>query len=137
MASGRGVTCAAKKLKDKCNKIENQQAFKDLMMELDVLLSVKKHRNLVEFYGACVTDLQNLIIFEEFICGPSLEVQNYTPSTCQLLPARKSVEKAVLTESIGRRFFRVAGVELVLGMQCIAGASTFSRGSLLFTNATQ
>ena len=42
-------------------------------MELDVLTSVGKHQNLVEFYGACVQDPTNPVILEEFVEGPNLE----------------------------------------------------------------
>ena len=50
-----------------------EQAYKDLVMELDVLTSVGKHQNLVEFYGACVQDPTNPVILEEFVEGPNLE----------------------------------------------------------------
>mmetsp|Transcript_12092 Transcript_12092/g.18971 ORF Transcript_12092/g.18971 Transcript_12092/m.18971 type:complete len:330 (+) Transcript_12092:425-1414(+) len=69
----RGITCAAKKLKDRCNKAENVQAYKDLIMELDILVSIGRHPNLVEFYGACIVDQSSPVIFEEFVDGPSLE----------------------------------------------------------------
>ena len=49
------------------------QAYKDLVMELDVLTMVGKHQNLVEFYGACVQDPNNPVILEELVEGPNLE----------------------------------------------------------------
>ena len=50
-----------------------EQAYKDLIMELDVLTTVGKHQNLVEFYGACVQDPTNPVILEELVEGPNLE----------------------------------------------------------------
>jgi serine/threonine protein kinase len=50
-----------------------EQAYKDLIMELEVLTSVGKHQNIVEFYGACVQDSANPVILEEFVEGPNLE----------------------------------------------------------------
>eukprot|EP00961_Rhodomonas_salina_P245290 3314345-Rhodomonas_salina.1 len=41
----RGQTVAAKKLKDR-KKDQNKQAYKDLVMELDILVSVGAHPNL-------------------------------------------------------------------------------------------
>jgi serine/threonine protein kinase len=52
---------------------QHGQAYRDLVMELDVLTSVGKHQNLVEFYGACVQDPTNPVILEEFVEGPNLE----------------------------------------------------------------
>mmetsp|Transcript_16793 Transcript_16793/g.35505 ORF Transcript_16793/g.35505 Transcript_16793/m.35505 type:complete len:309 (-) Transcript_16793:338-1264(-) len=70
-AKMRNLTCAAKKLKNSTRT--DSQAYKDLVMELDVLTSVGKHQNLVEFYGACVQDPTNPVILEEFVEGPNLE----------------------------------------------------------------
>ena len=50
-----------------------QQAYKDLVMELDVLTLVGQHQNLVVFYGACVQDPSNPVILEELVEGPNLE----------------------------------------------------------------
>jgi serine/threonine protein kinase len=54
-------------------------------MELDVLTSVGKHQNLVEFYGACVQDPTNPVILEEFVEGPNLEHYLEASAQCQLL----------------------------------------------------
>mmetsp|Transcript_23475 Transcript_23475/g.63365 ORF Transcript_23475/g.63365 Transcript_23475/m.63365 type:complete len:309 (+) Transcript_23475:151-1077(+) len=67
----RNLDCAAKKLKHTAGV--QSQAYKDLVMELDVLTTVGKHQNLVEFYGACVEDPTNPVILEEFVEGPNLE----------------------------------------------------------------
>mmetsp|Transcript_605 Transcript_605/g.1424 ORF Transcript_605/g.1424 Transcript_605/m.1424 type:complete len:128 (+) Transcript_605:1-384(+) len=42
-------------------------------MELDILVSIGVHPNLVQFKGACLFDKENPILFEEFVQGPSLE----------------------------------------------------------------
>ena len=70
-ANLKGRQCVAKKLK---NGVGPQtQAYKDLVMELEILTSVGHHPNLVEFYGACIVDLQAPIILEEIVKGPNLE----------------------------------------------------------------
>ncbi len=95
-AKFRNLPCAAKKLKN-ATKTDSQveitisiffvqrtilrkeslnfpkQAYKDLIMELDILATVGKHQNLVEFYGACIQDVADPVIFEEFVDGPNLE----------------------------------------------------------------
>jgi len=71
-ATLNGKDVAAKKLKDR-NRENNLQAYKDLVMELDILVSIGRHPNLVEFKGACLVDRENPVIFEEFVTGPSLE----------------------------------------------------------------
>eukprot|EP00286_Rhodomonas_abbreviata_P021859 CAMPEP_0181306314 /NCGR_PEP_ID=MMETSP1101-20121128/10229_1 /TAXON_ID=46948 /ORGANISM="Rhodomonas abbreviata, Strain Caron Lab Isolate" /LENGTH=336 /DNA_ID=CAMNT_0023412353 /DNA_START=84 /DNA_END=1091 /DNA_ORIENTATION=- len=72
----RGETVAAKMLKeDKEHGIchtSDEQGYKDLIMELDILLSIGTHPNLVQFMGACIEDRGNPIVFEEFVNGPSL-----------------------------------------------------------------
>jgi len=67
----RGMPCVAKKLKTGTQI--NSQAYKDLVMELDILCSVGKHPNLVEFYGACISNPEKPILFEEFVDGPNVE----------------------------------------------------------------
>mmetsp|Transcript_30148 Transcript_30148/g.74146 ORF Transcript_30148/g.74146 Transcript_30148/m.74146 type:complete len:317 (+) Transcript_30148:124-1074(+) len=67
----RGRECVAKKLKTGVNA--QTQAYKDLIMELEILTSVGQHPNLVEFYGACIQDSGSPIILEELVKGPNLE----------------------------------------------------------------
>eukprot|EP00287_Rhodomonas_sp_CCMP768_P020964 CAMPEP_0202825218 /NCGR_PEP_ID=MMETSP1389-20130828/12886_1 /ASSEMBLY_ACC=CAM_ASM_000865 /TAXON_ID=302021 /ORGANISM="Rhodomonas sp., Strain CCMP768" /LENGTH=319 /DNA_ID=CAMNT_0049498411 /DNA_START=29 /DNA_END=988 /DNA_ORIENTATION=- len=71
LPNGEVQECVAKKLKHGTEP--NSQAYKDLVMELDILTSVQKHPNLVEFYGACIKDTQSPIILEEYVDGPNLE----------------------------------------------------------------
>jgi len=63
--------CVAKKLKTGVDS--RTQAYKDLVMELEILTSVQKHPNLVHFFGACIKDQNNPIILEEYVDGPNLE----------------------------------------------------------------
>lgn len=70
-ATLRGRECVAKKLK--LGVGPQTQAYKDLIMELEILTSVGHHPNLVEFYGACIVDLQQPIIIEELVKGPNLQ----------------------------------------------------------------
>lgn len=65
------TTCAAKMLKE--NVTNMSQAYKDLIMELDILTTVKQHPNLVTFFGACIIDKQQPVVFEELVLGPTLE----------------------------------------------------------------
>mmetsp|Transcript_14666 Transcript_14666/g.33864 ORF Transcript_14666/g.33864 Transcript_14666/m.33864 type:complete len:335 (-) Transcript_14666:293-1297(-) len=67
----KGRKCVAKKLKQ--NTGPQSQAYKDLIMELDIRPSVGHHPNLVEFYGACIVNLSSPIILEELVKGPNLE----------------------------------------------------------------
>mmetsp|Transcript_8587 Transcript_8587/g.21154 ORF Transcript_8587/g.21154 Transcript_8587/m.21154 type:complete len:310 (+) Transcript_8587:222-1151(+) len=67
----KGRECVGKKLKQ--NIGPQSQAYKDLIMELEILTSVGHHPNLVEFYGACIVDLTSPIILEELVKGPNLE----------------------------------------------------------------
>ena len=48
----RGQTCVAKMLKSGVSA--NTQAYKDLIMELEILTSVTAHPNVVQFMGACI-----------------------------------------------------------------------------------
>eukprot|EP00960_Hanusia_phi_P046243 757718-Hanusia_phi.AAC.1 len=66
-----GMTCVAKKLKNGVDS--GSQAYKDLVMELEILTSVQPHPNVVRFWGACITNPSNPIIFEEYVDGPTLE----------------------------------------------------------------
>lgn len=70
-ATLRGRECVAKKLKSGVGA--QTQAYKDLVMELEILTTVGQHPNLVEFLGACISDLQQPIILEELVKGPNLE----------------------------------------------------------------
>lgn len=56
---------AAKKLKHGTES--NSQAYKDLVMELDILTSVQKHPNLVQFFGACIKDTNNPVSVSSFL----------------------------------------------------------------------
>lgn len=71
IATLRGRTCVAKKLRNGVDS--NSQAYKDLIMELDIMMTVGAHPNLVEFYGAVIIDPKNPIILEEFVSGPNME----------------------------------------------------------------
>jgi len=67
----RGRVCVAKKLKHGIGP--ESQTYKDLVMELDILTTMGRHPNLVEFYGANISNTKSPILFEEYIRGPSLE----------------------------------------------------------------
>ena len=64
------IVCAAKMLKQGEG---DEQAYKDLITELEILTSVGSHPNLVGFLGACIADKKEPIVFEEYVDGPSLE----------------------------------------------------------------
>ncbi|EKX44679.1 hypothetical protein GUITHDRAFT_72031 [Guillardia theta CCMP2712] len=66
-----GMTCVAKQLKNGVDA--GSQAYKDLVMELEILTSVQPHPNVVRFWGACIVNPNSPIIFEEFVDGPTLE----------------------------------------------------------------
>eukprot|EP00802_Teleaulax_amphioxeia_P025809 Tamp_26733.p3 GENE.Tamp_26733~~Tamp_26733.p3 ORF type:complete len:128 (-),score=14.81 Tamp_26733:400-783(-) len=55
------------------NVTNMSQAYKDLIMELDILTTVKQYPNLVTFFGACIIDKQQPVVFEELVLGPTLE----------------------------------------------------------------
>ncbi|EKX42114.1 hypothetical protein GUITHDRAFT_111966 [Guillardia theta CCMP2712] len=65
------TTCVGKKMKN--NMKAGCQAYKDLMMEMDVLASIPHHPNVVQFLGACIEDIENPVMFEEYVNGPTLE----------------------------------------------------------------
>ena len=67
----RGIECAAKILKNKGE--ENSQEYKDMVVELFMLSRVGKHPNLVQFYGACVSDMRCPILVLELMEGQDLE----------------------------------------------------------------
>mmetsp|Transcript_4574 Transcript_4574/g.11109 ORF Transcript_4574/g.11109 Transcript_4574/m.11109 type:complete len:319 (-) Transcript_4574:130-1086(-) len=67
-----GVKCAAKSLKNWGDGLI-EQAYKDIVMELDVLITMGKHPNLVVFHGVCLQDKRNPIVVEELVEGPCLE----------------------------------------------------------------
>jgi len=69
-ATLRGTVCAAKMLKQGEG---DEQAYKDLITELEILTSVGSHPNLVGFLGAGIADKKEPIVFEEYVDGPSLE----------------------------------------------------------------
>ncbi len=71
-ARHKGIAVAAKKLKDYGEGV-NKQAYKDLIMEIDVLCAVGRHPNLIAFYGACIDDKEHPIILEELMTGPNVD----------------------------------------------------------------
>ncbi|EKX48893.1 hypothetical protein GUITHDRAFT_136527 [Guillardia theta CCMP2712] len=62
MAILRGQTVAAKMLKK--SETAGMQAYRDLITELDILISIGKHPNIVEFIGACIDDPQSPIAYK-------------------------------------------------------------------------
>ncbi len=48
------------------------RSYRDLIMEIDILMSIGSHPNLVPLIGACIEDKKRPIILEEFIGGPNL-----------------------------------------------------------------
>lgn len=70
-ATFRGQTCVAKMLKS--GVAANTQAYKDLIMELEILTSVTAHPNVVQFMGASIRTPEKPIVLEEFVDGPTLE----------------------------------------------------------------
>ena len=71
-ATLKDVPVAAKKLKD-YGKDVDKRAYRDLIMEIDVLCAVGKHPNLVAFCGACIDDQEHPIILEELMTGPNID----------------------------------------------------------------
>ncbi len=71
-AKHKGAEVAAKKLRV-YGKGVDRKAYKDLVMEIDVLCSIGKHPNLVAFFGACIDDEAQPIIIEELITGPNID----------------------------------------------------------------
>ena len=67
----RGQTCVAKMLKSGVSA--NTQAYKDLIMELEILTSVTAHPNVVQFMGACIRTPEKPVVLEEYVDGPTLE----------------------------------------------------------------
>jgi len=67
-----GLKCAAKSLKNWGDGLI-EQAYKDIVMECDVLVSVGNHPNLVGFLGVCLDDKRRPIVVEELVGGPCLE----------------------------------------------------------------
>jgi len=68
---GQTTECVAKKLK--AGAEPESQAYKDLIMELEILATVEQHPNCVQFFGACISDPKNPIIVEEFVGGMNLD----------------------------------------------------------------
>jgi len=71
VARFRGNTCVAKMLKT--GVAPNTQAYKDLIMELEILTSVTAHPNVVQFMGACIRQPEKPVVLEEYVDGPTLE----------------------------------------------------------------
>mmetsp|Transcript_33605 Transcript_33605/g.65571 ORF Transcript_33605/g.65571 Transcript_33605/m.65571 type:complete len:316 (+) Transcript_33605:247-1194(+) len=67
-----GQSVAAKSLKTWGDGLI-EQAYKDIVMELDVLECVGKHPNLVGFFGVCMEDKRRPVVIEELVGGPCLE----------------------------------------------------------------
>jgi len=70
-AKFRGQQCVSKMLKSGVNP--TTQAYKDLIMELDILTTVTAHPNVVQFMGACIKAPEKPVILEEYVDGPNLE----------------------------------------------------------------
>jgi len=79
-AEYQGYLCAAKSLKNWGGGLI-EQAYKDIVMECDVLVSVGTHPNLVGFLGVCLDDKRRPIVVEELVGGPCLEM--YLQSKCR------------------------------------------------------
>ena len=78
-ASFRQRTCAAKTLKPGTRS--DSQEYKDLLIELDVLATMRSHPNVVQFYGACIENPSYPVILQELMEGPNLEYFLSTLST--------------------------------------------------------
>jgi serine/threonine protein kinase len=63
--------CAAKVLRPDSEKFN--QNFEDIMMEIRIMSTMGSHPNLVQFYGACLTDIRNPIILMELMESQDLE----------------------------------------------------------------
>ena len=70
-AKFRQQNCVAKMLKSGVSG--NTQAYKDLIMELEILTSVTAHPNVVQFMGACIQTPEKPVVLEEYVDGPTLE----------------------------------------------------------------
>ena len=66
-----GNPCAIKKLKNGITKPSVQ--YQRLLIELAVLSGVGSHPNIIEFFGACIQDLESPLIVEELVEGTDLE----------------------------------------------------------------
>ena len=51
----------------------DEQSYKDLLTEMGILASIPTNPHIVHFLGACITDIEHPVVFEELIKGPSLE----------------------------------------------------------------
>jgi len=71
LAEFRGQRCVAKMLKSGVS--HNTQAYKDLIMELEILTSVTAHPNVVQFMGASIRTPEKPVVLEEYVDGPTLE----------------------------------------------------------------
>jgi len=58
-------------------------------MELDVLISMGKHPNLISLYGVCMDDIKRPIVVMERVTGPSLDA--YLSAGCRGRLLRKTV----------------------------------------------
>ena len=67
----RGKQCAAKVLRTDTEKHDSN--FQDLLMEIYVMCHAGSHPTLVEFYGACLSELGNPVILMELLEGQDLE----------------------------------------------------------------
>jgi serine/threonine protein kinase len=70
-ASFREQNCVAKMLKSGVSI--NTQAYKDLIMELEILTTVTAHPNVVQFLGASIRTPEKPVVLEEYVDGPNLE----------------------------------------------------------------
>jgi serine/threonine protein kinase len=69
-ATFRGNTCAAKKVPP--GVAPHMQAYQDLVTEIDTLMNLGTHPNIVKFMGACTRQPDNLVLLEELLSGATL-----------------------------------------------------------------
>jgi len=75
----KGKFVAAKMLKD-CGDGLIEQAYEDIVMEVQVLVSLGRHPNVVQLMGVCVENKRRPILLEELVEGPNLEVFLQNPA---------------------------------------------------------
>ena len=66
-----GKICAVKMLRTDTER--RNQKFQDMLMEIFVMSSMGSHPSLIEFYGACLSEVGNPIVLMEWIEGQDLE----------------------------------------------------------------
>lgn len=66
-----GKACAVKVLRTDTEK--RNQKFQDILIEIFVMSKLGSHPNLIEFYGACLSEAENPIVLMELMEGQDLE----------------------------------------------------------------